>query len=46
MEYAPIVIALILAFIAYKAISGVVKLAAIAALVLAAIYIATQGVLF
>ena len=43
MEYAPFAIALILAFIAYKAITGIVKFAAIGALVIGAIYIYSQG---
>lgn len=43
MEYLPFVIAGLLAFIAYKAIAGLVKFAAIAALVIGAVYIYSQG---
>ncbi len=43
MEYAPFFVAALLAFIAYKAIKGIVKFAAIAALVIGAIYIYSQG---
>ena len=43
MEYAPFVVAALLAFIAYKAIAGLVKFAAIGALIIGAIYIYSQG---
>ena len=43
MEYAPFAITLLLAFIAYKAIAGMVKFAAIGALVIGAGYIYSQG---
>jgi hypothetical protein len=43
MEYAPIAIALLLGFVAFKAIAGMVKFAAIGALLLGAAYIYSQG---
>lgn len=43
MEYAPIGVALLLAFIAFKAIAGMVKFAAIGALLIGAAYIYSQG---
>lgn len=43
MEYAPFAIAALLAFIAYKAIAGLVKFAAIGALAIGAVYAYSQG---
>ena len=43
MEYLPFVIAALLAFIVYKAIKTAVKFAAIAALIVGAFYIYSQG---
>ncbi|MCR2833728.1 hypothetical protein [Parerythrobacter lacustris] len=43
MEYAPFIVAALLAFIAYKAIAGIVKFAAIGALLIGAAYVYSQG---
>ncbi|MFZ1741734.1 MAG: hypothetical protein WAT93_02710 [Pontixanthobacter sp.] len=45
MSYATIVIALVLAFIAYKVLAGMVKFAVIAAIIVAAGYAYSQGML-
>ena len=45
MSYASIIIALVLAFIAYKVLAGMVKFAVIAAIIVAAGYAYTQGYL-